>query len=81
MQKMTTKAIQSSKKNQRNDFLHMQNYYFHRNPVNPSLQYFDDTFVTLFEVALSLEMQNAFKQSDISYPHGHGSLHRTPGST
>jgi hypothetical protein len=29
--------------------------------------FFDDTAVTVFEIALSLEMQNAFKQDDISF--------------
>lgn len=30
------------------------------------MHYFDDTFVTLFEANLSLELQMAFKNSDIS---------------
>lgn len=63
---MTSKALDNAKKKQTNDFSRLKDYYFHKNPPGAPMQCFDDTFVSLFEIALSLEMQNAFKQIDIS---------------
>ncbi|KAK8799172.1 hypothetical protein WA171_005920 [Blastocystis sp. BT1] len=64
---MTTKALEKAKKKQKTDFPQSDRFYIHRNPPCPPMNYFDDTFVSMFEVALSLKMQNAFKQKDISY--------------
>lgn len=62
--------IQHSKKKQTSDFKPNANAnaIIHRNPPTPPMRCFDDTFVSMFEIALSLEVQNAFKQSDISTP-------------
>ena len=65
--KITTKVIQKQKNNQHTDFSTLDHYYFHRNPQVPPLDYFDDTFVSTFEVHLSLELQMSFKATDISF--------------
>lgn len=67
MHSLTTKAIESSKKKQRSDYPVSDVPFYRRNPPSPPMVFFDDTAVTVFEIALSLEMQNAFKQDDISF--------------
>ena len=55
--------------------------FYRRNPPSPPMAFFDDTAVTVFEIALSLEMQNAFKQDDISFLSLPAFLHITLYST
>lgn len=76
--------IQHSKKKQTSDFKPSDNAIIHRNPPTPPMRCFDDTFVSMFEIALSLELQNAFKQSDISilfHSILFTFLHPTPSNT
>ena len=40
--------------------------WIHRNPLSPPAYCFDDTLVSEFEIALSIELQMAFKEQDIS---------------
>ena len=63
---MTVKALEKTKKKQKTDFPQSDRFYIHRNPACPPTNYFDDTCVSIFEVALSLHMQHAFKEKDIS---------------
>ena len=58
--------IERSKMKQVSDFRVEKDTIIHRNPIVPQIRYFDDTFVSLFEIAISLEIQNAFKKKDIS---------------
>lgn len=67
MTKISTKVIEKKMKNQKSDFVHAANSYFHRNQYVPQMQYFDDTYVSTFEVCLSLEFQMAYKSDDISF--------------
>lgn len=65
--KISAKVIEKEMKNQTSDFKHATNAYFHRNQYVPQMQYFDDTYVSTFEVCLSLEFQMAYKSDDISF--------------
>ena len=40
--------------------------WIHRNPPSPLAHCFDDTMVSEFEIALSIELQMAFKEQNIS---------------
>ena len=63
---VTKNAIDHSRRNQESDFPVSDRKWIHRNPPSPPTRCFDDTVVSEFEIALSIELQMAFKEKDIS---------------
>ena len=64
---ITKTALEHSKRQQQSEFPVSDRKWIQRNPPSAPMQCFDDTMVSLFEVALSLEIQLAFRETNISF--------------